>query len=63
VPVQRYSDTLLIFLMKARRPDKYRDNVKVEHAGGDKPIVVEHRGVKLADVIRVAREAGVEPGD
>ncbi|GIV16005.1 MAG: hypothetical protein KatS3mg022_3422 [Armatimonadota bacterium] len=25
------SDTLLMFLLKARRPEKYRDNVRVEH--------------------------------
>lgn len=29
--VRKYDSTLLIFLLKARRPDKYRDNVKVEH--------------------------------
>jgi hypothetical protein len=28
-----YSDTLLIFLLKARDPTKYRENVKVEHSG------------------------------
>lgn len=27
------SDTLAMFLLKARRPEKYRENVKVEHAG------------------------------
>lgn len=31
--VQEFSDTLLIFMLKARRPDKYRENVKVEHGG------------------------------
>ncbi|GIV18990.1 MAG: hypothetical protein KatS3mg023_0741 [Armatimonadota bacterium] len=25
------SDTLLMFLLKARRPEKFRDNVRVEH--------------------------------
>ena len=29
-----YSDTLLIFLLKAHRPAKFRDNVKMEHSGG-----------------------------
>ena len=29
-----YSDTLLMFLLKAHRPHLYRDNVKVEHSGG-----------------------------
>ena len=28
-----YSDTLLIFLLKARAPDKYRDTVRQEHTG------------------------------
>ena len=30
---RRYSDTLLIFLLKAHRPKKYRDNVKLTHEG------------------------------
>ena len=29
-----YSDTLLMFLLRAHRPHLYRDNVKVEHSGG-----------------------------
>ena len=32
-----YSDTLLIFLLKAHRPAKFRDNVKVEHSAGANP--------------------------
>ena len=28
------SDTLTIFLLKARRPDKYRENIGVKHEGG-----------------------------
>lgn len=31
--IQRYSDTLAIFLLKAHDPDKYRENSKVELAG------------------------------
>lgn len=31
--VRKYSDTLLIFMLKARRPEKYRDNVHVQHSG------------------------------
>lgn len=31
--VQNYSDRLLEFMLKARRPDKYRDRVDVNHAG------------------------------
>ncbi len=28
------SDTMLIFLLKARRPEKYRDTHRVQHDGG-----------------------------
>lgn len=31
--VQKYSDTLLIFLLKGRRPDKFAERSKVEHSG------------------------------
>ena len=31
--IRRYSDTLLIFMLKSRRPDIYRENVRVEHGG------------------------------
>jgi hypothetical protein len=31
--VTKYSDSLLQFLLKARRPERYRENVKVEHGG------------------------------
>lgn len=31
----RQSDTLLIFLLKARRPEKYRETIRNEHTGSD----------------------------
>jgi hypothetical protein len=31
--IREYSDSLLMFLLKARRPGKYRENVSVEHNG------------------------------
>jgi hypothetical protein len=31
--VKKYSDRLLEFLLKARRPEKYRERIDVEHAG------------------------------
>jgi Bacteriophage Sf6, terminase small subunit-like len=31
--VRKYSDTLLIFLLKARRPWKYADKAQAEHSG------------------------------
>lgn len=33
--VRKYSDTLLIFLLKAHRPEKYRDHASVELTGKD----------------------------
>lgn len=30
---RQFSDTLLIFMLKSKRPEKYRENVKVEHSG------------------------------
>ena len=37
--VRKFSDTLLIFLLKAHRPDKFRDRASVELSGpGGKPI-------------------------
>ncbi len=49
---QRYSDTLTIFLLKAHRPEKFRDNV---HVTGDEqnPLTIEIREVKTrADIKR-----------
>ena len=31
--IRKYSDTLLIFLLKGRAPDKYRERVSQEHTG------------------------------
>lgn len=38
---RRTSDTLLIFLLKAHKPDKYRENVQQQHTGGVE-VVVKH---------------------
>ena len=43
--IREYSDVLLIFLLKAARPDVYRDRVSHEHAGvPGKPILVTWEG-------------------
>lgn len=31
--ISKYSDTLMIFLLKAHKPDMYRDNQHVQHSG------------------------------
>ncbi len=33
--ITKYSDRLLMFLLKAHRPQKFRDGVKVEHPGAN----------------------------
>lgn len=38
--VTRYSDTLLIFLMKGNKPEKYADRLK--HSGGEGPPIEHH---------------------
>ena len=56
---RKYSDTLLIFLLKAHRPEMYRDNFSIEHTGkGGKPIEVAHT-VDVAALLTnpVARKA------
>lgn len=46
--VQRYSDTLLIFLLKGARPDKYRETVRNEVTGKDgAPLVIREVVVEL----------------
>lgn len=45
----QYSDTLLIFLMKGHRPEKYRDRHEVKHAGS-----IEVRS--LADIAKEVAE-------
>jgi hypothetical protein len=47
--VKKYSDVLLMFLIKARRPE-YRENFKVEHTGDPaKPVTLDCRGQALHD--------------
>jgi hypothetical protein len=41
--IREYSDTLLIFLLKGARPEKYKERVSAEHTGKDGgPIVVKN---------------------
>lgn len=42
--VREYSDTLLIFMLKGRRPERFKDRVASEHsAPGGGPVQLEHR--------------------
>ncbi len=63
---KEYSDTLAVFLMKAHRPEKYRERSNVEMTGKDGgPIEVtdQQAAAKLASILEAARqrrEAGGE---
>jgi len=49
--VKKYSDTLLIFLLKAHRPEKFRENIKQElHVTDDREIndAIERELARLA---------------
>lgn len=62
--VQKYSDTLLIFMLKARKPNVYRENVKVEHSGQiDATHVVEipDTSARRKEVLDLLARAGVLP--
>ena len=53
--IREYSDSLMQFLLRARNPQKYRDNQRIEHAGpsgGGLPI-------QIIEIVRpAARTAG-----
>lgn len=58
--VRRYSDTLLIFLLKAARPSVYRDRVDVTHDDAARKAVAEASDEELleaADKLRATVEA------
>jgi hypothetical protein len=45
------SDVLLIFLLKSRRPERYRDNVRVEHSGTVRHDVTDLTDPELEDLV------------
>src|SRR5262245_35751476 len=48
--VKKYSDSLLMFLLKAHRPDKFRERQSIEHTGKDGgPIAYQHDLSKLTN--------------
>jgi hypothetical protein len=55
--VRKFSDTLLIFLLKARRPKVYRENKSIEHTGVDGgPIAAEITTVGAKEVADAAHD-------
>ena len=62
--VRKYSDVLLIFLLKAHRPAKFRDNFSVQHSGpAGGPIEVEQTvhttdAATWAEILRIREILG-----
>lgn len=56
--IREYSDTLAIFLMKAHRPEKYRETVRNEMTGKDGG-PIQHENVGLTDEQRADRIAAL----
>lgn len=58
--VQRYSDTLLMFMLKGQRPDKFRDNVRQEISGPNGGPVDMGFKIKIEDA---TKDEGNKPKD
>lgn len=61
--VKRYSPALLIFSLKARRPETYRDNARLEVTGpngGPVELAAGYTPTTLLDVVRLVRELGLD---
>lgn len=65
--VQSYSDRLLEFMLKARRPEKYRDRVDLNHSGSvEKRVKVDLAKLdddELAALERIAAKLEEDPRD
>jgi alpha-galactosidase/6-phospho-beta-glucosidase family protein len=62
--VRKYSDTLLIFMLKARKPGVYRENVKVEHSGqidATHTVEIPDTSSRRKEVLDLLARAGVLP--
>lgn len=56
--VRKYSDQLTMFLLKAHRPEKYRDNASLEltgKGGGPVEITEQERASRLGRLLSMAR--------
>lgn len=60
--VREFSDTLMIFMLKSRRPEKYKDRVANEHSGpGGGPVRHIDETKSVEELIEQANRLGVDP--
>ena len=57
--VRRYSDTAAIFLLKGARPEKYRENARVEMSGPDGAPIETNAKAQVEVTGDAARTAGI----
>lgn len=61
---KKSSDALLMFLLKARRPDTYRETVRQEHSGpGGGPISLQFEALTETELHERARLVLLDPED
>ncbi|MFV0679999.1 terminase [Ottowia sp.] len=62
--VKKYSDTLLIFLLKGGKPEKYRERAEISGPGGG-PIEVSdtERAARLAGLMALAQQRAADDPD
>lgn len=63
VVIREYSDTLLIFLLKAHKPEKYRETIRQEHTGAnggpiETTLTNDERSRRLTALFESARARG-----
>lgn len=57
------SDTLLMFLLRARRPEKYRENVRVEHDASREMLDALERATKEVAKIATGMQSAALAGE
>lgn len=64
--VRKYSDTLLVFLLKARRPDKYRERMSTELSGPNGTALSlsdTEREARIQSLLAMAAQRAAEQGE
>lgn len=56
--IREYSDTLLIFMLKARRPKRFRDNIKIDANVTGGVLLLERPAASAAEWAEQCRQAG-----
>jgi hypothetical protein len=61
--VRKYSDTLAIFLLKAHRPERYREHVKTEISGPNGQPLISPLPEEISTALRLGYQAIAQNGN